>query len=67
MSPFGTNLNEDSWADIGHGELDWASIWIALNATAVQYCIVEHGNPADHWRFSERSMATIQALEAGAV
>lgn len=60
----GRNVDEDGWADVGYGVMNWKSIWDALDAAKVEYRFVDHGNPADHWRFARRSMGTITALDA---
>ena len=59
----GTNINEDGWADIGYGIMNWKSLWAALDAVNVKYRILEHENLADHWRFCRRSMAAIRDFE----
>lgn len=58
----GENTNEDGWADVGHGRIDWQAIALALKATPVKYLIVEHDNPSDDARFAENSLATVQSF-----
>lgn len=64
VAHMGRNINEDGWADVGYGVMNWKQIWDALDAAEVQYRFVDHGNPADHWRFARRAMGTITALDA---
>lgn len=61
----GENLNEDGWADVGQGVLDWAEIMPALAQTPVRHLIMEHDNPSDDRRFAERSLAAARQI-AGA-
>jgi sugar phosphate isomerase/epimerase len=58
----GEAADEDGWADVGHGTLDWAPIMEALRKTPCAYFIAEHDNPNDHKRFASRSLAAMQAF-----
>lgn len=53
----GTNADEDGWADVGHGTLDWPAFMAALAATRCMHYVMEHDNPADDQRFARRSIA----------
>ncbi|MBL4812482.1 MAG: sugar phosphate isomerase/epimerase [Rhodobacteraceae bacterium] len=55
IAPAGEALDEDGWADIGHGTLDWAAITAALKAANVTHYVVERDNPSDDTRFATRS------------
>ena len=57
IAPAGTCEDEDGWADVGHGIMDWASINAALAGTAVATRVMEHDNPNDDRRFAARSIA----------
>ncbi len=59
----GQNLNEDGWADVGHGTMNWTRLWAALDLAAVKYRVVEHNQPADHWRFADRAIDAVRELE----
>jgi sugar phosphate isomerase/epimerase len=59
IAPSGECADEDGWADVGHGTLDWPAIHAALQAAGVARYVVEHDNPSDHQRFASRSFATI--------
>ncbi|WP_395820561.1 sugar phosphate isomerase/epimerase family protein [Devosia sp.] len=62
IAPAGTNVNEDGWADVGHGTIDWQSLQATIKAqTNVRYWVMEHDNPADDRRFAERSFAAVSA------
>lgn len=56
----GENAEEDGWADVGHGTVDWARLFAALTSTPARYFIVEHDNPADLKRLADRSIASIK-------
>lgn len=56
----GENADEDGWADVGYGTLDWVAIHAALQAAGVDHYVIEHDNPSDHHRFASRSYAAIQ-------
>ena len=58
----GEALDEDGWADVGHGTMDWPAIMAALRATPCQYFVAEHDNPNDHQRFASRSLAAMQSF-----
>ncbi len=58
----GEAVDEDGWADVGHGIMDWAAIKGALDAAGISHMVVEHDNPKDHTRFATRSIATLKAL-----
>lgn len=65
IAPKGENTDEDGWADVGHGRLDWKSLYAAIKAHAVPYLIMEHDNPSDHHRFASRSLEAVRAFDAG--
>ena len=56
IAPEGEAADEDGWADVGHGVMDWPSITAALGKTGVTYHVMEHDNPNDHERFARRSI-----------
>ena len=58
IAPNGECVDEDGWADVGHGTMDWASITAALAAANVTHFVIEHDNPNDDERFARRSLAT---------
>ncbi|MDO9418660.1 sugar phosphate isomerase/epimerase family protein [Pararhizobium sp.] len=60
IAPAGENADEDGWADVGHGTVDWAKLFKALAATPAEYFIVEHDNPNDLQRLASRSIASIK-------
>lgn len=62
IAPEGQNADEDGWADVGHGVMDWPAIFGALDETDVQYLVMEHDNPSDDRRFAERSIAAARTF-----
>ncbi|PTM95321.1 sugar phosphate isomerase/epimerase family protein [Mycoplana dimorpha] len=64
IAPAGEKLDEDGWADVGHGTLPWGDLMAALAPTSAKHFIVEHDNPSDLKRLAERSIATIAAFHA---
>lgn len=65
IAPKGENIDEDGWADVGHGRLDWKGLSAAIKAHNVPHLIMEHDNPSDHRRFASRSLEAMRAFEAG--
>lgn len=62
LAPAGENADEDGWADVGHGTVDWKAIMAALRAIGVKHFVMEHDNPKDHARFATRSIAAAKGL-----
>lgn len=56
IAPKGEALDEDGWADVGQGVMDWAAIMGALEQTRARYFVMEHDNPKDDARFASRSI-----------
>ncbi|HUH75872.1 MAG TPA: sugar phosphate isomerase/epimerase, partial [Devosia sp.] len=55
----GECLDEDGWADVGHGVLDWNNLITKVTSkTNAEYFVAEHDKPSDAVRFAERSIAT---------
>jgi sugar phosphate isomerase/epimerase len=54
----GENKDEDGWADVGEGTLDWRQLFAAARArTKAEYYVMEHDRPSDAIRFARRSIA----------
>jgi sugar phosphate isomerase/epimerase len=62
IAPAGENADEDGWADVGSGAVDWPGIMKALGSTPAANFIMEHDNPKDHERFAARSIAAAAAF-----
>jgi sugar phosphate isomerase/epimerase len=62
IAPAGEAANEDGWADVGHGTMDWQGLATAIKAhTNARYWVMEHDNPSDTDRFAKRSFASVSA------
>jgi sugar phosphate isomerase/epimerase len=61
-APDGDCADEDGWADVGHGVMDWAGIMPAVTASSAKYLVMEHDNPADDARFARQSIASAQSF-----
>ncbi len=58
----GKNADEDGWADVGHGTVDYKPIMAALKKTRIRHYVLEHDKPSDAKRFAERSFAAASKL-----
>ncbi|TWD57724.1 sugar phosphate isomerase/epimerase [Agrobacterium vitis] len=61
IAPAGENTNEDGWADVGHGTVDWKGLVDALSKFNVDHYVVEHDNPNDIDRLITRSIASFNS------
>ncbi|MEZ5668284.1 MAG: sugar phosphate isomerase/epimerase [Alphaproteobacteria bacterium] len=59
IAPAGENADEDGWADVGHGVLDWAALAPACVAAGAALLVVEHDAPKDFERAARRSRDTV--------
>lgn len=62
IAPAGVATDEDGWADVGHGTMDWPGLYAALLDAGCGRFVLEHDNPKDHARFARRSLASMKAL-----
>ena len=61
IAPEGQCTDEDGWADVGQGTLDWPALLPVMQATPATTWVLEHDNPNDDARFARRSAAAVQA------
>lgn len=61
IAPAGTKADEDGWADVGDGTLDWGRLWRAGREAGAEVMIAEHDNPSDFERFATRSLAAMKS------
>ncbi len=59
----GEALEEDGWADVGHGVMDWPMLWDQCRAKGAGWMVVEHDKPADPGRFAKRSFAFLSRMK----
>lgn len=57
VAPAGRNADEDGWADVGKGSIDWKRLIPHFNG--VEVFVVEHDNPNDFERFARQSRAAV--------
>ncbi|MBA3325588.1 MAG: sugar phosphate isomerase/epimerase [Rhodobacteraceae bacterium] len=62
IAPEGSNADEDGWADVGSGTVDWKGLMAALKNTPAKRFVMEHDNPSDAARFATRSLAAARQL-----
>lgn len=62
IAPEGENADEDGWADVGHGTMDWPGIIAALRNAGADLFVAEHDKPSDFDRFASRSIANIRSM-----
>lgn len=63
LAPAGEKLDEDGWADVGHGRLNWPELALACRAAGAQWLVAEHDKPNDPARFARNSHAWLSALK----
>ena len=62
IAPEGEAADEDGWADLGQGIVDWPAILSALRKGGTDLFVLEHDNPSDPARFARRSIAAFRQL-----
>ncbi|OIQ32508.1 MAG: xylose isomerase [Alphaproteobacteria bacterium MedPE-SWcel] len=62
IAPEGACADEDGWADVGHGTMDWAGLTAALRGAGVSLFVMEHDKPSDTERFARRSITTFNSF-----
>jgi sugar phosphate isomerase/epimerase len=63
IAPPGKNEDQDGWADVGAGVLDWEDLWQAARAAGARWMVVEHDKPADPAETARASYDFISKLE----
>lgn len=56
IAPDGENTDEDGWADVGDGVVNWAALVQQLRASGVTLFVMEHDNPSNGLRFATTSI-----------
>lgn len=65
IAPEGEAVDEDGWADVGQGTLDWKTLLAeARTHTRARYFVMEHDKPSDAIRFARRSMEAVKSFGA---
>ncbi|MEQ1770978.1 MAG: sugar phosphate isomerase/epimerase [Devosia sp.] len=61
IAPAGQKADEDGWADVGTGTLDWKQLITDAKAkTKAQYFVMEHDKPSDPIRFARTSIESVK-------
>jgi sugar phosphate isomerase/epimerase len=47
LAPAGENADEDGWAAVGAGVMDWPALWQAARRAGAKWMVVEHDKPRD--------------------
>ena len=63
IAPEGTALDEDGWADVGAGVLDWKSLWQLCRDCGAHWMVVEHDKPTDPARSARVSFTYLNGME----
>lgn len=63
IAPNGENLDEDGWADLGQGTVDWTALIAACRRLPqrIEY-VLEHDNPSDPMRYATTSAAAFAKI-----
>ena len=61
-APEGENTDQDGWADVGHGVVEWPPLLEAAQAAGAEWFVVEHDEPADPVATMQRSFDYLGAL-----
>jgi sugar phosphate isomerase/epimerase len=64
IAPTGQNADEDGWADVGAGVLDWRDLWQACRRAGARWMVVEHDKPKDPARTARVSFEFLRGLGA---
>jgi sugar phosphate isomerase/epimerase len=62
IAPAGQNQDEDGWADVGSGVLDWRDLWQACRGAGARWMVVEHDKPKDPARTARTSFAFLTGM-----
>jgi sugar phosphate isomerase/epimerase len=66
LAPSGTLLDEDGWADVGSGVLDWHELEKTCRAVGASWLVAEHDKPSDPERFARASFTFLSSLNGSA-
>lgn len=63
IAPPGQNEDQDGWADVGSGILNWRDLWRSCRDAGAQWMVVEHDKPADPAQTARASFAFLRTIE----
>jgi len=62
IAPAGENTNEDGWADVGEGTVDWQALTDKVrSASPDSLMVMEHDKPSDAKRFASTAIANFKS------
>jgi sugar phosphate isomerase/epimerase len=64
IAPTGQNEDQDGWADVGAGVLDWQDLWQACRQAGARWMVVEHDKPKDPAHTARASFAFLSGMKA---
>jgi sugar phosphate isomerase/epimerase len=64
IAPEGQNEDQDGWADVGAGVLDWRDLWRACREAGAKWMVVEHDKPSDPARTARASFDYLKRIGA---
>jgi sugar phosphate isomerase/epimerase len=64
LAAAGEKRDEDGWADVGHGVMDWPTLAVACREAGARFFAAEHDNPSDAERFARNAFAYLTQLGA---
>ena len=62
IAPAGQNVDQDGWADVGAGVLDWRDLWAACVSAGARHMVVEHDKPSDPGQSARASLAFLRGI-----
>ncbi len=63
IAPAGQNDDQDGWADVGAGVIDWRRLWHVCREAGAEWMIVEHDKPADPAQTARASFDFLRHIE----
>ncbi len=64
IAPEGRNQDQDGWADVGAGVLDWIDLWRVSREAGARWMVVEHDKPADPAQTARASFDFLKTIQA---
>jgi sugar phosphate isomerase/epimerase len=62
LAPPGEKMDEDGWADVGSGVLDWKKLSHVAKQSGAKWLVAEHDKPNDPARFTKASFTFLNSL-----
>lgn len=65
IAPAGAHADEDGWADVGAGVMDWSDLWARCVGAGAEIMVAEHDNPNSFDRFARVSGEAMRGYAKG--